>query len=288
MAVKDVLRTVNCEDARPWLSTRRPGQIALTEWALVEVHLRQCPRCREEAARQEPSAGAPPFTLPRAALPSIRKTMSIARSGLTGSTALVVQGRSRLTAAAGGAVSRAIAGLMQAVSLGLGRWTGLMAQLRAAPAIALDHLVRATSRRPVGPWPPDPLPAPETRPVGLRPPPPDPPRSFARPSPRAGAAEVPAPRPAPLFAPPAGHIVGWLSVKDRTAAERELSALLGELEGTELGRVHRPRFTAIQVLVPYRRYREFTRGLTRIGFWRLEATGLSLPDEVHVTIRLSR
>lgn len=64
-------------------------------------------------------------------------------------------------------------------------------------------------------------------------------------------------------------------MKDRSAAEREISALLGEVERTELGRMHRLRLTTAQVIVPH--------GLTRIGFWRLEATGLSLPDAVHVT-----
>jgi hypothetical protein len=41
------------------------------------------------------------------------------------------------------------------------------------------------------------------------------------------------------------------------------------------------------VTVPHGRYREFTQGLTHIGLWRLEATGFSLPDSVHVTIRVS-
>jgi len=94
--------------------------------------------------------------------------------------------------------------------------------------------------------------------------------------------------PTPVFATAAaGHIVGRLSVKDRSTAERELSALLGVVEGTELGRMHRPKLTSVQVIVSHGRYGEFTRGLTCIGFWRLEATCFSLPDAVHVTILMS-
>lgn len=279
---------MTCEDVRPWLSTRRSGQIALTEWALVEVHLRQCARCREEDARLQPQrADAHPITSSRAALDSIRKTMEVVRNGLTGSTG--ARGRSLLTAAATEAAPRVIAGLVQAASLGIGSWAGLMPRLRALPAIAL--LARATAWRSIGSGPHDRPPAPKLKPAELQPAPPDQPRGFARPSPRARVAQVPGRvslPPAPVFAPAAaGHIVGRLSVKDRSAAEREISALLGVVEGTELGRMYRPRLTAVQVIVPHGRYREFTHGLTRIGFWRLEATSFSLPDAVHVTIRVS-
>jgi len=280
---------MNCEDARPWLSSRRSGQIALTEWALGEVHLRQCARCREEDARlQQQRPEAHSVTASRAALASIRDTMEVTRS-LTGSTA--ARGHSLLMAVATEAAPRVIAGLVQAASLGIGYWAGLMPRLRAVPAIALALLARATARQPDGPRPAERPPAPEPQPSGLQPAPPDQPRAVAHPSPRARVAQVPgrsAQPLAPVFAPvAAGHVVGRLSVKDRSAAERELSVLLGEVEGTEFGRIHHPRFTAVQVTVPHRRYREFTHGLTHVGLWRLEATGFSLPDSVHVTIRVS-
>src|SRR5512147_2901121 len=98
---------MNCEDARPWLSSRRSGQIALTEWALSEAHLRQCARCREEDARLlQPRADARPVTSSRAALDSIRKTMAVTRTSPTGSTA--ARGRALLTAAAAEAAPRVI------------------------------------------------------------------------------------------------------------------------------------------------------------------------------------
>jgi hypothetical protein len=278
---------MNCEDAR--LSTRRSGQIALTEWALTEVHLRQCARCREEDARlQQQRADAHPVTSSRAALDSLRKTVEVTWSSLTGSTA--ARGRSLLTAVATEAAPRVIAGLVQATSLGIGCGAGLLPRLRALPAIALELLARATAWRPIGPGQHDRPPAP--KPGGRAPASaPGPARGFARSSPRArvahvsGRASLP---PAPVFAPAAaGHIVGRLSVKDRGTAERELSALLGVVEGTELGRRHRSRLTAVQVIVPHGAYGQFTRGLTCIGFWRLEATCFSLPDAVHVTILVS-
>ena len=280
---------MNCEDARPWLSSRRSGQIALTEWALGEVHLRQCARCREEDARlQQQRADARPVTSSRAALDSIRKTM-VTRTGLTGSTA--ARGRSLLTAAATEAAPRVIGSLVQAASLGIGYSAGLMPRLRAAPAIALKFLARATAWPSIGHGPQNGPRAPKPEPAGLQPAPPDQPRGDAPPSPRARVAQVPGRAslpPAAGFAPAAaGHVVGRLSVKDRSAAERALSVLLGEVEGTELGRMHRPRLTAVHVIVPHGRYREFTHGLTRIGVWRLEATGFSLPDAVHVTIWVS-
>ena len=83
------------------------------------------------------------------------------------------------------------------------------------------------------------------------------------------------------------HVVGRLSSKDRSAAERDFTALLAGVGGTELGRSHRDRFTAVQVVVPRSRYDDFARGLARIGSWRPEAAFSPLPDAVHMTIRVS-
>jgi hypothetical protein len=93
------------------------------------------------------------------------------------------------------------------------------------------------------------------------------------------------PVPGPLVS--ATHVVGRLSAKDRSAAERDFTALLADVGGTELGRRHRVRFTAVEVVVPQSRYNEFAHGLARIGSWRLEAARFPLPDAVHMTIRVS-
>ncbi|HET8530203.1 MAG TPA: hypothetical protein VFO08_03585 [Methylomirabilota bacterium] len=85
----------------------------------------------------------------------------------------------------------------------------------------------------------------------------------------------------------APHVVGRLSAKDPGAVEREFIVLLADVGGAELGRSHRVRFTAIEVIVPQSRYNDFADGLARIGSWRLEAERFPLPAEVHMTIRVS-
>lgn len=82
-------------------------------------------------------------------------------------------------------------------------------------------------------------------------------------------------------------VVGRLSARDWTAAERDFTALLARVGGTELGRQRRAAFAAVDVVVPRSRYDDFARGLTRIGSWQLEAARSPLPDVIHMTIRVS-
>src|SRR5216683_1994251 len=105
---------------------------------------------------------------------------------------------------------------------------------------------------------------------------------------REAARETPAlPAPVPERVAPVTHVVGRLTAKDRTAAERDFTALLAGVGGSELGRQHRGAFTAVEVVVPQSRYNDFARGLTRLGSWQLEAARSPLPDAVHMTIRVS-
>lgn len=105
---------------------------------------------------------------------------------------------------------------------------------------------------------------------------------------RAAAREAPAlPAPVPERVAPVTDVVGRLAAKDRTAAERDFTALLAGVGGTELGRHHRVTFTAVEVVVPQSRYDEFARGLARLGSWQLEAARTPLPDAVRMTIRVS-
>ncbi len=101
--------------------------------------------------------------------------------------------------------------------------------------------------------------------------------------------EVASSPPTLLSEPPvsAAHVVGQLSAKNPRAAQRDFVALLADVGGTELGRSHRVRFTAVEVVVPQSRYNEFADGLARIGSWRLEAARFPLPDAVHMTIRVT-
>jgi hypothetical protein len=397
---------MNCEDARDWFSALLGGHIGLTEWALVEAHLRQCAECRQEEARLQQLPAARRFvTQPRAVLDSLGKAMEVSRIGVTRSTALVVRRRALLAAAALELTPRAVAGVMQAVSLGIGHSTDLIARLRALlaraleltartiagaiqaiglgitrfvagiarcrallaiplrlsaravanaiealrlgiprsvkrvvrlcalPAIPFRPSVRAAGAvlalafalyalqrtygaqqhaRPAAPPGPEleptqleatqlvpflPAPSVEQRSVSRAPsriddPRHSPSRAAALSSPHVsasatapGASFPPVPVPGPLVS--ATHVVGRLSAKDRSAAERDFTALLADVGGTELGRRHRVRFTAVEVVVPQSRYNEFAHGLARIGSWRLEAARFPLPDAVHMTIRVS-
>jgi len=113
-----------------------------------------------------------------------------------------------------------------------------------------------------------------------------------------GAASLPLPRASvgdalavPVSVPeheaPVSTIVGRLSARNRAAAEYDLTALLAGVDGTEIGRQRHTTFVAVRVVVAHSRYDGFTRGLTRIGAWQLEAARSPLPDTVHITIRVT-
>ena len=76
-----------------------------------------------------------------------------------------------------------------------------------------------------------------------------------------------------------------LSVRNRKDAERDLTMLLTRVGGTKFGR---GQTSTLMASVPRSSYSEFTRGLTQIGSWQLEAGRSSLPDPVHVAIKLAK
>jgi hypothetical protein len=76
-----------------------------------------------------------------------------------------------------------------------------------------------------------------------------------------------------------------LSVSNRKDAERDLGMLLARVGGTRLGPGQTSTLTAS---VPRSSYSEFTRGLSQIGSWRLEAGRASLPDPIHVAVKLAK
>jgi hypothetical protein len=421
---------MKCHDAREGLSALRGGGTSLTEWALVEAHLRQCAECRQEEARLQQVIAARRVTPPRALLDSLGKAMGvtlmvrlrpmptparkpapraiarviqaaglgvghstdlIARVGavLAATLGLTARASARVilaigrgiresldliarlravVAAALGLTARAIIGAIHAIGHGITRFVDWIrrlsaslairfrssvqgaanviaairlgithsaervAQLRSLPAIPLKPSVRAVGvvlvlafvlytlqwtpqprqhvRSTAAPGPrleptqevsflPLPPVAPSVEPNSAAPAAPridgprqSPSRASASASQRvsAGAAarEAPAlPTPIPERVAPVTHVVGRLAAKDRSAAERDFTALLAGVGGTELGRHHRVTFTAVEVVVPQSRYGEFARGLARLGSWQLEAARAPLPDAVHMTIRVS-
>jgi hypothetical protein len=98
--------------------------------------------------------------------------------------------------------------------------------------------------------------------------------------------ETPAPEPAQRRVPVMAHVAGQLSVKNPRAVERELTALLARTGGTLVGTDQDGKVMFVDAVVPQSGYEEFTRGLTRIGSWRIEAERSPLPEDVHLTIRV--
>lgn len=138
---------MNCEDARDGLSVLVGAHVGLTEWALLEAHLKQCAECREaEAHLRQLAAAGRPVARPRAMLPSLRKAMELLRIGVTCSTALVARRRALLTAAARELTPRAIAGVMRAFGLGITRGVAEIAHLRASLAIPLRSSVAGMAK----------------------------------------------------------------------------------------------------------------------------------------------
>jgi hypothetical protein len=135
---------MKCHDAREGFSALRDGGTSLTEWALVEAHLRQCAECRREARLQQ-EAAAPRVTPPRALLDSLGKAMEVTRTGVARSATLMVRLRPLPTPALKPA-PRAIARVIQGAGLGVGHSTDLIARLRAVLAATLGLIGRASAR----------------------------------------------------------------------------------------------------------------------------------------------
>ena len=109
----------------------------------------------------------------------------------------------------------------------------------------------------------------------------------------AAKVEVPSPpaRPEPASEPAAPaaksstDVVVQLSVQNRREAERDVTTLLMVLGGTRLGE---EQSSTIMAVVPRSSYSDFTRGLAQLGSSQTETESSSLPDPVHVAIRLAR
>ena len=87
-------------------------------------------------------------------------------------------------------------------------------------------------------------------------------------------------------AQPSADVVARVSVKDRDAAERDLTQLIARVGGRETQRRREDDATIVEALIPQSRYVEFAEGLASIGTWRVEAERPDLPSQVHVILRL--
>jgi hypothetical protein len=101
----------------------------------------------------------------------------------------------------------------------------------------------------------------------------------------ARSAATSSPRLAAKRAVPA-DVVARIAVRDRDAAEADLTSLIARVGGRETSRRREAEATVVEAIVPQARYAEFTRGLAALGTWTLEADRPDLPSEVRVMLRL--
>lgn len=320
---------MNCQDAREWLPALTSGTIGLTEWALVEAHLRRCPECRGalEDLLQPVRVGEPVAVLAElrgrvgrllSALRSLPAStvagvaaecrLHFARAAHLGRRLLLLVTLSRARTAQTGAalVGRCRLHIARAVrprhrlpvllALPRARIARVAAAVVAGCRLHVARAVRVGRRVRSRPFVP---PSRATQAIGLALV-----AAFAlyQPGIRSARTALPdaveQPSPSLVSTPPpeqvrrapgkpaVAHVVGRLSVKDRSVTERDLTALLVRTGGTELGRRQDLRTTVVDAVVPQSGYSEFTHGLARIGSWQVEAERSPLPTGVHVTIRV--
>lgn len=85
---------------------------------------------------------------------------------------------------------------------------------------------------------------------------------------------------------PPADVVARVAVKDRDAAERDLTTLIARLGGSVTQRRREEETTVVEAVIPQPRYAEFSASLARIGSWQVEAERPDLPAQVHVILRL--
>ena len=284
-----MISSMTCEDARECFLVLLEGKIRLTELAGVEAHVSQCAVCREELARLQPERI--PARAPRG--PSADESESAALPQGPGRLWL------RLSMGIGLATVVAIAILIVLAVRDYHHNQERERILSEARTAGGDrHYLEP--REPATPAPPEtpPSPAPPKAipPVGPAPRPGVASRSAdlgplkatplplsPQPSRRAVPPTAPSGESRPATPPPRLDVVVQLSVKDRSAAERDLSSLLARVGASQVRR--QADFTFVAV-VPQSSYGEFTRGMAQIGAWQMETDRSTVPDPVHVVIRL--
>lgn len=85
---------------------------------------------------------------------------------------------------------------------------------------------------------------------------------------------------------PSADVVARVGVRDRDAAERELTTLIARLGGSVTQRRREDETTVVEAVIPQPRYAEFSEHVGRIGAWQVEAERPDLPAQVHVILRL--
>jgi hypothetical protein len=302
---------MDCHDAHERFSALLDGELGLTEWTETEAHVSQCAECGltlEELHRlrrpAEPGSRRPPMAYVdepshwRRAIARLRplRRAPVAFRLLVGATVIpmllgivsyAVSGRSALDVATralvSGATSQADAPSTKPAPSQWPRENPTAGRRDVSPSAGPSGAV-------------DGLPAPRTVTPSASPPAMPPAPSTPRQGSTASAeASRPAPAPAVTSsvktegkeAPTDSRadVVVQLSVQNRRVAERDVTTLLALLGGSTAGE---NRNSTIMAVVPRSSYEEFTRGLAQLGPSQMETEHSSLPDPVHVAIRLAR
>jgi hypothetical protein len=289
---------MNCDDAREMLAAFTSRTIGLTERALIEAHLRGCGACRD-LSRPPALAGRPRVPGDVATRVRVRDLGGRLRRRLPFPLARVAWLALLATAALYALHARpgpepdARREPVQAVALAP---PPAQPDVESPAPAAIDpgesptpEIGRSAESEPGGPRESDrgaPPESPAPRLTSLQPPEPRRPESVKLPRAAPPRVEAASPEPVQRRVPPMAHVAGRLSVKDRTVIERDLIALLQRAGGTLVGTGQDGAILFVDAVVPQSGYEEFTRGLTRIGSWRIEAERSPLPEDVHLTIRV--
>ena len=169
-----------------------------------------------------------------------------------------------------------------------------------------DHTVRGARREaatrpdasaprdsfaPAAPAPAPPSAAPpvaktESRPAGPPPSEADDRRKAQEPAAGASRAAPSVSRLAANLAHPSADVVARASMKDRAAAERDLTDLVARVGGTEVTRRLDGEAIIVEALIPLAGYPDFVQGLASLGPWQIDARRADLPARVRVFLRL--
>ena len=279
---------MDCQDAREGFIALLDGELGLTERAQMEAHLVQCTECGQalehlhrlrppdDAGRHRASVGSvsePSYPSDVSVSPERRRLSQVLTGPIIGVTAVIL-----LTGLA-----------IYAMHWRSGLDSAARDRVPPAPPHSEASLAPSTSSMP-------PVEIPSAARSDVSPP-------VARSAPAttkpesqestAAKVEVPSPsvRPEPASEPAAPaaksstDVVVQLSVQNRREAERDVTTLLMVLGGTRLGE---EQSSTIMAVLPRSSYSDFTRGLAQLGSSQTETESSSLPDPVHVAIKLAR
>lgn len=302
---------MDCHDARERFSALLDGELGLTEWTETEAHVSRCAECGvtlEKLHRlrrpEEPGCRRPPMAYvdePSHLRGAIGRLGRLRRSTfafrfLVGATAIAMvlgivsytaSGRSALDVAARALVSwatstsQADAPAAKPVPSQWPRENPRAARPNVSPSphasAAVDVMPAPRSVTPSAPAMP---PAPSTARKSST-------MSAEASRPASDSAVTPTVKTQDKEAPidPRADVVVQLSVQNRRVAEQDLTTLLSLLGGSTAGE---NRNSTIMAVIPRSSYDDFTRGLAQLGASHMEAERPSLPDPVHVAIRLAR